>query len=202
MKRTLVKITTSENCISFRTISRSGKSRQFYVTRSEFARLEHEPEVITRDIWSFAVLRRDKDKDTLSVQFTWLSGDGTNVKGSEETVTLRYSELAAFVQANEGEGAEYRALSLDWRAHRPRLVFNSGKNLRAAVSNGTVRRKLSRALRDSFQWPGAEQITLSDDFVPYSFFFRETRGGQQVLCGGLILHGQEDMSKAYYGLHT
>ena len=97
MKRTLVKITTSENCISFRTISRSGKSGQFYVARSEFARLEHEPEVITRDIWSFAVLRRDKGKDTLSVQFTWLSGDGTNVKGSEETVTLRYNELAAFV---------------------------------------------------------------------------------------------------------
>lgn len=202
MRRTLVKISTTENCITFRTISRSGKSRQFYVTRSEFAKLEYEPEIITRDIWSFAVLRRDKAKDTLSVQFTWLSGDGTNVKGSEEKVTLRYSELAAFVRANEGEGAEYRALSLDWRAHRPRLVFSGRENLHAAVSNGTVRRKLSRALRDNFQWPDAEQIVLSNDFVPYSFFFREMRNGQQVMCGGLILHGQENMSKAYYGLHT
>ena len=25
---------------------------------------------------------------------------------------------------------------------------------------------------------------------------------QAGICGGLILHGQEDMSKAYYGIHT
>ena len=36
----------------------------------------------------------------------------------------------------------------------------------------------------------------------YSFFFREFRGEKSCLCGGLILHGQEDMSKAYYGIHT
>ena len=32
--------------------------------------------------------------------------------------------------------------------------------------------------------------------------FREFRGGRALMCGGLILHGQEDMAKAYYGLHT
>ena len=36
----------------------------------------------------------------------------------------------------------------------------------------------------------------------YSFFFREYRGGQALMCGGLILHGQDDMGKAYYGIHT
>ena len=48
----------------------------------------------------------------------------------------------------------------------------------------------------------ADEIHLFNDFVPYSFFFREYRNGQPVVCGGLILHGQEDMSKAYYGIHT
>ena len=45
-------------------------------------------------------------------------------------------------------------------------------------------------------------LIATNDFVPYSFFFREYQGGRVCLCGGLILHGQDDMSKAYYGIHT
>lgn len=53
-----------------------------------------------------------------------------------------------------------------------------------------------------FDWPDSNEIYLYNDFVPYSFFFREFRNDRAVMCGGLILHGQEDMSRAYYGLHT
>ena len=41
-----------------------------------------------------------------------------------------------------------------------------------------------------------------DDFVPYNFFFREERTCGTGLCGGIILHGQKDLKKAYYGIHT
>lgn len=61
--------------------------------------------------------------------------------------------------------------------------------------------KLSKAPM-LFNWPDADEIHLFNDFVLYSFFFREYRNGRLVVCGGLILHGQEDMSKAYYGIHT
>lgn len=38
--------------------------------------------------------------------------------------------------------------------------------------------------------------------MPYSFFFREFRGGRAGICGGLILHNQDDIFKAYYNIHT
>lgn len=202
MGRTLIKVSTSEHCIILRTISRDGKSRRFYLTREEFSELEYRPEIITRDGWSFAVLRRDTGKDTLSVEFTWLSGGNSHVHGHEESVMICFSKLAAFVRDNANEGAEYKALSMDYRVHRPRLVFTGKENLHAAVNNGTVRRKLARALRDNFHWPDAEKIEFFNDFIPYSFFFQEIYNGQPVMCGGLILHGQDDMRTAYYGLHT
>ena len=202
MDRTLVKIYTAKDYIVFRTVSRRAKSPHFYVSRDEFYELEYMPEFIARDCWGFAELRRDADKDTLRIIFTWLHGSGESITGREETVTLRYSEIVDFVWGHGHKDAEYRALSMDC-AHRPRLVFTSPQNLHAAVSNKLIRRKLSRALRDYFHWPDAEQIVFyNDPIIPYSFVFHEIRNGQSVMCGGLLLNGQEDMSKACYSLHT
>lgn len=203
--RTLVKVTASENCIIFRTVNRSRKSpKRFYVTRDEFARLETQVSVTTYDGWSFAILRRNTLMDTLTIQFTWLSGSSHALTGWEETVTVPYGRLAAFVRESVQEGGpqEWKALSIDFSNRRPQLVFDAKKTLHAILNNGVVRRKLVRFLRDNFNWPYTEQIRLYSDFVPYSFFFREFRNGRAVMCGGLILHGQEDMSKAYYSVHT
>lgn len=60
----------------------------------------------------------------------------------------------------------------------------------------------ARRAMANFNWPRSDEVHLYNDFTPYSFFFREFAGGRACLCGGLILHGQEDMNKAYYGLHT
>lgn len=62
-----------------------------------------------------------------------------------------------------------------------------------------VRLTSSRQLFICFHW---DEIRFYNDFVPYSFFFREFRGGQPGICGGLILHGQENMAKAQYSIHT
>ena len=95
------------------------------------------------------------------------------------------------------------SLSLDTRGDRPQLVFaGSRANLRAAIGDRRIRHKLGKALMDNFNWPGADEVRLASDFVPYSFFFQEIRDGRPVMCGGLILHGQDDMAKAYYGIHT
>lgn len=203
--RILVKAAASENCISFWTVSRSRKSsKRFYITRDEFAKLETQSFLIARDGWSFAVLRRDTKADTLEIQFTWLNGSGDGLSGWEETVILPYGRLAVFVEASAQEGGpqEWKALSIDLSERRPKLMFDAKKTLHAILNNGVVRRKLVRFLRDGFNWPRSEQICLYSDFVPYSFFFREIQGGEAVMCGGLILHGQEDMSKAYYSVHT
>lgn len=89
-----------------------------------------------------------------------------------------------------------------WEHNAPTLVFHSKTNLHAAANNRFVRRKLARCLRDNFHWKDIDAICFYDDFLPYSFFFREIRNGQSGICGGLIFHRQEDSSEAHYAIHT
>lgn len=65
-----------------------------------------------------------------------------------------------------------------------------------------LRRKLGRFLNNHFSWKGSRRIVVYDDFVPYSFFFQEERLNGNGICGEIILHGQEDLKKACYGMHT
>lgn len=203
--RILVKAYAGEHGIDFRTVSRITKSpHRFYITRSKLARLEQEPYIVEHDIHSFAVLWLDSYRDTLTIDFTWLGGNAGALSGREETVVLPYGRLADFLRdsAREDGPKEWQALSMDISGRRPRLVFDCKKTLRAVLNNGVVRRKLFKCLQRQFRWPDSDQVCLYSDFVPYSFFFRETRRGRPGVCGGLILHNQEDMKNAYYSIHT
>ena len=205
--RILLYAHADENAVHFRTISARMKSPQrFFVTYDELDRLQRDGSIITSDIHSFAQLRLDEQRDRLTIDFTWLTGHCYDrVEGTEQTVHLRWSAFRAFLEdCRDPDGPrDFKALSLDVSKTRPRLVFDGNKaNLHAAIGNPQVRRKLGKALMTNFQWPDAEEIHLTNDFVPYSFFFREFRGGKSCLCGGLILHGQEDMGTAYYSVHT
>ena len=199
-----------ENTISIQTYTPRIKSPQrFLITYSELDRLQDEGYIITYDIHSFVKLRLDERRDRITFDFTWLSGRCFDqVEGHEQTVHLRWSKLRDFLDTVRQpdypeEKKIFKAVSMGLRRGRPRLVFDGNRaNLRAAIGNPQVRRKLGKALMANFNWPDADEIHLHNDFVPYSFFFREYRNDQPCLCGGLILHGQEDMSKAYYGIHT
>lgn len=201
-----MKVSAGEHCIGFRTISRGKKSPQtFYIPRDHFDDLERDGGIIVSDIHSFASLHRCADTGTLRIGFTWLSDRcGGEVTGWEESVTLPYDALAAFVRDSSQEGGpdQWKCLSL-CPASQTRLIFHDQKRLRECLANGAVRRKLSRALRDHFHYPGECQIHLYHDFEPYSFFFREVYGGQDGIMGGLIFHNyQNDFRKAYYSVHT
>lgn len=201
--RTLVKIIAEKHGLTFRTISRTRKSPQtFYILRDAFEELENllNPAVTVNDIRSYAELRRSVPRKTVQVRFCWLSGNEEQLSGWAETVILPYDDLIRFARKG-AEGEIWSVLSLE-DGNLPRLIFGAGRNLHAVVRNKLARRKLSKCLRSSFHWPQAESIHFYDDSVPYSFFFREIREGQPGICGGLILHGQEDMSKACYSIHT
>ncbi len=203
--RTLVKVSASEYCIGFKTISRRRKSpRTFLVTRDELARLEREKRIIVSDIHCFASLCRDTSAGTVSINFSWLTGGCDHLTGWEETVILPYEALTEFVRASAQEGGpeKWEALSIEPVA-RPKIVFADVDGLRKCVQNKTVRGKLSRALRDNFRYCGVEQIVLYHDFEAYSFFFQVYREGRAIMCGGLILHNlQDNLKKAYYSVHT
>lgn len=204
-KNTLVKAYAEEYGIDIRTVSRGRKSpHRFYVLRDALADLEHKPKIIVRDIRSFAVLCRNNYTGTLEIEFNWLNGNGYNLMGWEETVTLPYDEFAEFVHDSTVESgpSEWKTLSVDKSERQPRIIFNSRNNLHKALQNGTVRHKLVRFLRDGFCWPDAGRIELYDDFIPYSFTFRQIKNGKTALSGGLILHRQDDIQKSYYSIHT
>ena len=114
-------------------------------------------------------------------------------------VTL-WAEFSACSQSDTGR-KQWKLLSLEDKTS-PRLEFVEADNLRAALSNKTVRRRLVRCLRDHFNWPGAERICFYNDFLPCSFFFQEFRPGRPGICGGLILPDHQDLSRAYYSIHT
>lgn len=196
-----------ENAVGIRTVSARMKSpHRFYIGYDEFDRLRQDGWAISSDIHSFVKLRLDQARDRIVFLFTWLAGRGPDhVEGTEQTVTLRWSEFEEFLQnSHRQDGSRtFRALSLDTGRDRPRLVFDGDrKNLKAAAGRRRIRHKLGKALARNFNWPDAEEVRLYNDFTPYSFFFREYRDGHPCLCGGLILHNQENMEKAYYGLHT
>lgn len=203
--RTLVKVSASEYCIGFKTISRRRKSpRTFAITRDELERLEYENRIIVSDIYCFAALYRDTSAGTVRINFSWLTGSCDQLTGWEEAVILPYDALTAFVHASAQEGGpeKWAALSIE-PAARPKIVFADVDGLRKCVQNKTVRGKLARALRDNFRYYGDEQVVLYHDFEAYSFFFRVYRDGHPNMCGGLILHNlQNNLKKAYYSVHT
>ena len=47
-----------------------------------------------------------------------------------------------------------------------------------------------------------QAIVLTDDYLPYSFFFEGYMVQGAKTCGGVILHGEENIQTAKYGIHT
>lgn len=199
--RIMVKVTVSDRCIAFRTVSRSGKSpHSFLVLKDEFFGLEQQPQMISRDISSFAVFQRDAAEETLTIQFNWLDNCGDHLRGYRQTIVLPYAELARFVAAAK-DADQWKGLSIV-RKTNPQFVFYAKDTLHRVLSSKPIRRKFVRFLRDNFKWAEAKQICFYSDFLPYSFFFRCIQTGCSPLEGGLILHGQENLQTTYYSIHT
>ena len=202
-ERIMLKMEYSQDWIIFRTMTRSRKSVSLYVRRDSLFALKYGKEVIAHD-GSFAVFTHSKGTDTVSICFYWVNpfDDGT-FTGWRQDLTIPYAPFMAFLKrcGAENRPKVWRVLSLR-KYTLPRFVFISTRNLREALADKLTRRKLCKFLRDNFHWHGATEIRFYDDYVPRSFFFREMRNKDVGICGGLILHGQEDMAKAYYSIHT
>lgn len=205
--RIMLRACASENAVSIQTFSARMKSPQwFYISYEELDRLQRDGSIIIKDILSFAQLRLDELRDQIEFRFTWLTGCGCDhVEGVEQTVTLCWSKFLVFIQNCHltDSPKTYRTISLDTKKSRPKIVFGGNReNLRAAIANPHIRHKLSKALMDNFNWPDTDEIRIYNDSVPYSFFFQAIRGGQIDICGGLILHNQNDPSHMAYSIHT
>lgn len=140
----------------------------------------------------------------LELSFTWLKDAGRDsVSGYTERIRLPYEPFRSYV-AGEGETVDrtrWRLLSI-LEQNRPKLEFQSRKNLKAVVENPILRHKLGKFLDQHFNWYNYERIVLTDDYLPYSFFFEGYMVQGAKTCGGVILHGEENIQTAKYGIHT
>lgn len=150
-----------------------------------------------------ALRKTMEQEEVLEIAFTWLSdAGGGKVSGMTETIRLSYEKFKEFVKESNENGIQKKMLSLEENS-RPKIEFQSRKNLKAVAETKALRKKLGRFMGNHFlRWNGSRQITVYDDFEPYSFFFQEQTPYGNGICGGIILHGRENMEKAYYGIHT
>lgn len=206
-QRTMVKVSAEENTFSIRTFSRKGRSPQRFVfLQKELDMLEEKGYVLTSDIHSFARMElytTASGAQAVQIIFTWLQdAGGGSISGREETVRLPLEKWKECLEASRNQGGAYQSLLSIEEKHKPQIIFHSRKNLKEVAQRKVLRKKLGRFLDRSFNWHGTKQICITDDFYPYSFFFTEDKGNGKGICGGIILHGQENLPKAYYGIHT
>ena len=198
MDRILLKIRNDGEGCWLHTVSRKRRSfLRLYISNKLVEQIDSENRgTAIFDGENFAQITYIKDK--VDIRFFWLfyTGSGT-FEGYEETVRI---PREIFTKALKNKG-EYKCLSVKRKSH-PRIEFRSKKNLSAAVANKTVRKKLSRFFVDHFAWPGSDKIIIYDDFVSYSFYFEEYKGDTCGICGGIILHGQDNLATAHYEIHT
>lgn len=181
--RTMAIVYVDRDSISLKTRSRNGCSPQhFIILKKELQRLEEEKYLITKDIHSYAELRLCDAVGGVKVPYEPFR---SYAAGKEEVV----------------DGTRWRLLSIP-EPSRPKLEFHSRKNLKAVVENPILRHKLGKFLDQHFNWYNYEHIVLTDDYLPYSFFFEGYTVQGTKTCGGVILHGGENIQTAKYGIHT
>lgn len=181
-QRTMVKLSASEDCVFLWTVSRGFRSpHRFGISVRELQALEMERHMIVSDIHSFAELRlgrsvKEGNGDMLTVDFTWLSDSGfRRVAGREETIHLPYRQFQEKLEESRKLGGTGVGMLSVNEKGTPRIEFQSRKNLREVAERKVLRKKLGRFLNNHFSWKGSRRIVVYDDFVPYSFFFREER---------------------------
>lgn len=207
MGRIMIKISVDGDFISLRTFSRKyGRSRQFVIWRRELDGLKAKQKLLSADGYSYLRMYLHKNpegEDVLQIEVTWLNSSGDELIGCLERLSITYQDFLDCVDESIREdGKSCCRLSLPER-RRPVIEFGSRSNLEKIAQMKGLRRKLGKFLDRHFQWPDAVKIRIVDDsYAPYSFFFREERIGGTGICGGIILHGMEDMQKAYFGMHT
>ena len=207
MERTMLKLSVRDEFIVFQTYSRrNGRSSQFYMREDTLDTLKQTGVAVSMDDPHFIKLRTYFDRagvERLCIQFTWLSISGNDdVHGRREFLDVDYVKFkAATEKSHAGQGTWQKLLTLPEQG-KPPIQMNSKGNLKKVLQNRTLKKKLGRFLASHFRWESAKCIHISDDYLPYSFFFWEEFDDGRGICGGIILHGQEDLRKAHYEIHT
>lgn len=143
-ENTLVKVTASEDRISFRTVSRSYKSpHRFVILRSALKRLADESCMVS-DLSSFASLWHVQETNDLHICFSWLSDHNGTLSGRKELIRLPFCETMRFLHDSISDGPKERAFLSFGRLADPWLHFDAPNNLKNVLAVPLLRRRLVR----------------------------------------------------------
>lgn len=169
--------------------------------------MEREPgrQIIVADCGCYAALRltRALDGEMLVIRFSWLQSAGADsLRGYEEWVRLPYRRFHECVEAGtDMAGWNWSQLSVPEKVTR-RFEFHSRQDLHQIArgrSCGTSWGKLWNTISSG---GSLEKTSFMMTMLPYSFFFEEVTPRGTGICGGIILHGADNLQKAQYSVHT
>ena len=207
MERTMLKLSVRDGYVIFQTYSRrNGRSSQFYMRVETLDALEQLRTIIAMDDPHFVKMHTYVDRagvERLCIQFTWLSVSGhDSVHGRREFLEVDYARFKAATEKSRAQQGTWQKLLSLPEEGKPPIRMHSKGNLKKVLQNRTLKKKLGRFLAANFRWESAKCIHISDDYLPYSFFFWEEFENGRGICGGIILHGLEDLRRAHYEIHT
>ncbi|MCI9536476.1 MAG: hypothetical protein HFG53_17070 [Lachnospiraceae bacterium] len=162
--------------------------------------------MIGRDGTSYLALWRypgPDGKELLQLSFSWLKRERNGrLSGKEVEFTVPYHGFKDTLRKSWEHPGEYQNILSRTEHGKIRIEFRCHRNLKDAVSNPHIRRKLGHFLGKLLLWPGKRTICFYDDMEPYSFGFSEENVSGYRVYGAMILHGKENPKKAYYSIHT
>ena len=207
MERMILKLSVRDGYVILQTYShRNGRSSQFYMRVETLNALEQLRTIIAMDDPHFVKMHTYVDRagvERLCIQFTWLSVSGhDSVHGRREFLEVDYARFKAATEKSRAQQGTWQKLLSLPEEGKPPIRMHSKGNLKKVLQNRTLKKKLGRFLAANFRWESAKCIHISDDYLPYSFFFWEEFENGRGICGGIILHGLEDLRRAHYEIHT
>ena len=199
LNHVLVTLSADEEFVRMKTYDRKhgGKGR-FLINRITIKRLLEElksPAHYDSDCGNYAAIIRLEN--SLKFCFVWLDdySDGT-VEGFRQNLTVPLSKIRPVLYWSES--VKHLYIPPDPTARI--IAAPAAEIIHGIVKNRLLRRAFSKAMRDSFRWPG-EEVTLFPD-GRYSFCFTTKSGFPKI--GGLILHEglKNGYPYLYYSIHT
>lgn len=199
MDRILLKFEKQENNIV--TMVRIKRSENSCSSKKHFVFLANElktKKVVVKDYHNYAELR--SWDGALHVEVCWLNrSDNKIFDGVVEHFDLLHQRLLDFFGSDQ---TEWQCLSLPEQKPTQFIFKNQSTIARLRRQNKVIYNKLFRFLWQHFL---GCQVTIWDDYLPWSFGFDCIASNGFRMNGGIILNNypkQGDLADAYYSIHT
>lgn len=198
----LVNLCLSGDFVEIQTFSvEYGRSHRFLLLRCKLESVfsGRESYVLDTDLASF--IRLTRTGSGICFHITWVSRSWNSnaISGHEDMFTLPDANIEDLLAGKKIQ----RAIRIDQPQGKATIRFTEGAMHKVGRMSKSIRRALSKALRDNFNYGSDATVHVYGDFGHDLYF------DSDGLCGGLVLHkgvltGRDgrEYQKSRYEIHT